>query len=122
MNMNVKEEANYRKLGSNPKPKTKYTTLKSQKAGTSISFFLPDLETPYKFFATVGPKLASLISPKTHRSRVSKKKKSIDLSPIDVAEVTKFTQKMRNKKNSGQNVTSRQILKSSFLSLEPELV
>ena len=65
-----------------------------------------------QFFTAIGPKLASSIPPAQHKYEVDKFEKSLVLNYTNELENSKIVAILKNKKSSGHDGISNEILKS----------
>ena len=108
---NSKRQSNYDKLGRNPSAKMIYRNMKSYRRHDQPAVNLPKLEKINQFFTTIGPKLASSISPAQHKYDVDKIEKSMVLNYTNELEVSKIIASSKNKKSSGHGGISNEIFK-----------
>ena len=107
----AKRECNLQKLGNNPNAKTLYRNLKSHKRKDQNAELTPDLKTLNEFFTTIGSKLADAVPPSNKEYFVPKFEKTMVPNYTNQHETSKFLAKMKNKKNSGHDGISNEILK-----------
>ena len=106
-----KRECNIQKLRNNPNAKTLYRNLKSHKRKDQIAEVTPDLKTLNEFFTTIGSKLADAVPPSNKEYFVPKFEKTMVLNYTNQHEISKILAKMKNKKSSGHDGISNEILK-----------
>ena len=104
-------EDNFRKLGKNPTPKQIYKTLKTKKSENEDLKQLPELEKLNDFFASVGPSLANNIKSSHCVWKIEKVLSSMVLHPTNEHEISKILRQMKNKKSTGYDGISNEILK-----------
>ena len=115
-----KKQANYDALGKNPSPKKIYATLKSKKR-QSESKFAPDADAINEYFAKIGSVLAAEIKPIDNKIKIDRVKDSMVTNPTNSQEVTKILKHLKNKKSSGHDGISNEILKCCSPVIEPIL-
>ena len=96
------------KRGQNPSPKTIYRTLKTHKNNPAHG---PDAEELNSFFSTVGEKIAGDNQRESYQSSIDKIEKTMVLRQTDEVEIGKILNKMKNKKSTGHDGISNEILK-----------
>ena len=106
-----KKNANIKKLGPTPTSKMIYKSLKTFKQQQQKPRKMPDLENLNNHFASVGTLLSSKLQsiPFNYESR--KILNSMVIHPTDHLEVSKIIKQLKNKKSTGHDGISNEILK-----------
>ena len=98
-------------MGANPSSKTIYRTLKSLKVSQQPTQTVPDANSLNEYFTSIGP----LLSSKHHQTNAKMKynciEKSMVLQKTDNLEVMKVIKELKNKKSSGSDDISNEIIK-----------
>ena len=103
----AKREANFKRLGENPSSKTIYRTLKTHN-NPAVSLAADELNS---FFSTVGEKIAGDIQRDSYQSSIRKIEKTMVLKQTDEVEIGKILNNLKNKKSTGHDGISNEILK-----------
>ena len=107
----AKREANFQKLGENPSSKILYRTLKCHTRTGEENSIVPDPDILNKFFTNVGQFLAANVPPTKRTFRTERSSKSMVICGTDDLEKAKIIKLMKNKKSSGHDGISNEILK-----------
>ena len=107
---NGKRDDNFKKLGKNPSPKIIYRTLKTCKRKDN-TIDLPNLDDLNDYFVSIGPKLSAKFNSEKSSCNIRNNEKTMVLHQTNESEVTKILRKMKNKKSTGHDGISNEILK-----------
>ena len=116
------ETSNFDRLRENPSAKTIYRNLKSHRRCNQPAVKLPDLEKINQFFTSIGLKLASSLPPAHHKYEIDKLQNSIFFNSTNELKVSEIVGSLKNKKSSGHDGMSNEILKCCSPILEKHLV
>ena len=116
-----KRQANYDALGQNPSPKKIYATLKSKTRQSGMDQFAPDADAINEYFANIGSVLAADIKPIDNNIKSNRVRDTMVITPTDTQEVAKILKHLKNKKSSGHDGISNEILKCCSPVVEPIL-
>lgn len=108
---NAKRECNYKKLGENPSSKTIYSTLKYQLAKDEHKNVIPDIEELNEYFTTIGQVLSSQVPGYDSSVTVPNFEKTMVLNYSDENEVAQIIKELKNKKSTGHDGLSNEMLK-----------
>ena len=118
----AKRDANLKRLGHQPTPKTIYNTLKQQKRQERSIPQTPSSEILNNYFTSIGPALSSEIPIQKRKCKIERIKRTMVLSHTNEDEVSKVLRKLKNKKSAGHDGISNEILKCCSPIVEPFLV
>ena len=116
-----KKQANFDALGPNPSPKKIYATLKSKKRQSEMSKFAPDADAINEYFAQIGSVLAAEIKPIDNKIKINRVKDTMVTTPRNSQEIARSLKHLKNKKSSGHDGISNEILKCCSPVIEPIL-
>ena len=116
-----KKQANFDALGQNPSPKKIYATLKSKKRQSEMSKFAPDADAINEYFAQIGSVLAAEIKPIDNKIKINRVKDTMVTTPTNLQEIARILKHLKNKKSSGHDGISNEILKCCSPVIEPIL-
>ena len=116
-----KKKANYKKLGVNPTAKTIYKTIKTTQKQQDVMNF-PNLNVLNNYFVSIGPKLSSNFDTMTEKCNIPDFEKTMFVHPTNEKEISEILRGLKNKKSSGHDGISNEILKCCSPIIEPFLV
>ena len=105
-----KKDDNFKKLGKNPNSNMIYRILRTRKRKDNANE-LPDVDDLNDYFVSIGPKLSAKFNNKKSCYNIRNNDKATVLHQTNESEVTKILKKLKNKKSTGHDGISNDILK-----------
>ena len=115
----AKKEYNYKLLGENPSASRKYKTLKCKKSAIQPTNKMPGVEALNEYFTHVGPALSSKLPNLVYVSTIPRITKTMVLNNTTTEEINKIFRNLKNKKSTGHDGISHEILKCCSPIIEP---
>ena len=115
----AKKDFSYKLLGENPSASRIYKTLKYQKSATQPTNKIPGVEALNDYFTQIGPTLSSKLPNLVYLSTIPRVTKTMVFNNTTAEEITKILHNLKNKKSTGYDGISNEILKCCSPIIEP---
>ena len=119
MKSEKQKKYNYKLLGENPSASRIYKTLKFKKSANQPTNKMPGVEALNEYFTQVGPALSSKLPNLVYVSTIPRITKTMVLNNTTNKEIIKIVCNLKNKKSTGYDGISNEILKCCSPIIEP---
>ena len=114
-------QTNFDALGQKPSSNKIYATLKSKRRQSEMSKNAPDEDAINEYFAKIGSVLAAEITPSDNKNKINRVKETVVTTPTNTQESAKILKHLKNKKSSGHDGISNEVLKCCSPDIQPIL-